>query len=446
MEAFRWCFEERRRRRLTAGLIPVRRSGRPPVHWRLGGRYRLIEPVGHGGWSTVWRGHDERLGRPVAVKLLPASQAKWVRREARALAGLTHAHIAMIFDYDCTEAECYLVMELVEGRSLAEALADGPLPWAEAVGYCAQVASALAAAHQRRLVHLDVTPGNIMLSSSGVKLIDFGVSGVVGAAEPDEEFRATPAYVAPERLAGTAVGPPGDVFGLGVVLYKAIAGRAPWTGDTVSEILAAVATTKPLPLPPVPGLPEWVGRACLRCLSRDPADRPTAQELANTLARAIPPAIDRTVVVDASRWRTTAPAPHGARLVPIAILAVIAIGLAVFGLRMAQWGPDSPPIAAISPWGAPAPSSVDSGQPYILYGQSDGAAALEGAAQRDLIGVLQVAADRQPAGQASHGEPHRLDQQGQVGRRGLALGVGVGRQNQLLHGSPAKPDHQLPNV
>src|SRR5262245_20498537 len=101
MEAFRWCFGERRRRRLTADPASVRRSRPPPVHWRLGGRYRLIEPVGHGGWSTVWRGHDERLGRPVAVKLLPASQAKWVRREARAVAGLTHAHIAMIFDYDC---------------------------------------------------------------------------------------------------------------------------------------------------------------------------------------------------------------------------------------------------------------------------------------------------------------------------------------------------------
>src|SRR5262252_6128694 len=108
MEAFRWCLAWRWRWWRLPG--PAQKALGPALRWRLGGRYRLIEPIGRGGWSTVWRGYDERLSRPVAIKLLDASQAEWVQREAKALASLTHAHIAMIYDCDCTGSECYLVL------------------------------------------------------------------------------------------------------------------------------------------------------------------------------------------------------------------------------------------------------------------------------------------------------------------------------------------------
>src|SRR5262245_13185596 len=118
----------------------------------LDGRYRLIDPIAHGGTAEVWRAYDEKLARPVAINLIDAgTQPARVQDEAQALARLSHPHIANVFDYGTHDGRAYLVMELVEGRLMAEVLADGPLPWAEAVLYCGQAARALAAAHARGL-------------------------------------------------------------------------------------------------------------------------------------------------------------------------------------------------------------------------------------------------------------------------------------------------------
>src|SRR5689334_20974568 len=283
MEALHWYRAgQGRHRRRTPRRRDETPAGNPPEQRRLDGRYRLIELVARGGWSTVWRGYDERLSRPVAIKVVDASQARWVQGEAIALAKLTHPHIAIVYDYGRTPSEYFIVLEFVEGRSLAEVLEVGPLPWPDAVRTCAEVAAALAAAHRRGLVHRDVTPGNIMLTSSGVKLIDFGLSTVEGESETDRDghARGTPAYVAPERLTGTAVTPASDVFGLAAVLYRAIAGYPPWRAATVTELLTLQATTDPAPFPDVPGLPDAVSQACLRCLARDPAGRPTAADMA----------------------------------------------------------------------------------------------------------------------------------------------------------------------
>src|SRR5262245_17184865 len=288
MEALHWYRAGQGRHRRRGPRRDVVPTGEQPEQRRLDGRYRLIEVVARGGWSTVWRGYDDRLSRTVAIKVVDGSQARCVQGEASSLAKLTHAHIATVYDYGRTGSEYFIVLEFVQGRSLADALESGPLPWPDAVRYCAEVASALAAAHRRGLVHRDVTPGNIMLTSSGVKLIDFGLSVVEGESETDTdgEARGTPAYVAPERLTGTAVTPASDVFGLAAVLYRAIAGHAPWLADSVPELLSLQATTDPAPLPPIAGLPDAVAQACLRCLSRDPGDRPTAADLADLLAGA----------------------------------------------------------------------------------------------------------------------------------------------------------------
>jgi serine/threonine-protein kinase len=239
----------------------------------LDGRYRLCEPLARGGTATVWRAVDERLGRAVAVKVIAAGhQTHDVRSEAQALARLSHPHIANVFDYAAEKDRAYLVVELVEGESLSSVLLRRELPWEAVVACGAQIASALAAAHARGLVHRDVKPGNIMLTRSGTKLIDFGISAIAGAreADPTGALRGTPAYMAPERLHDKVVGAAGDVYSLGVVMFRALSGGLP------SGHVAALETDAP---------PEVVN-ACLRCLAKNPAERPTAAELADVLGEA----------------------------------------------------------------------------------------------------------------------------------------------------------------
>jgi len=289
---------------------------------RLDGRYRLVEPLGRGGTSEVWRGLDERLSRPVAVKILHGRGNDWMRNEAQALALLTHPHIATVYDYGYSQRRHYLVMELVRGVPLAAVLDRGPLPWYAAVRSCAQVASALSVAHARGVVHRDVTPGNIMLTAAGVKLIDFGISALAGDRETtvDGELYGTPPYAAPERLHSSAVAPAVDVFALGVVLYRAVSGCLPWHAHTAEQLVAAQQTVDPADLPAVTGLPDDVGEACMACLARDPADRPSAAELAVLLATTIPGIVELAdlplpaateplpMTVAMSRTHSTAPA------------------------------------------------------------------------------------------------------------------------------------------
>jgi serine/threonine protein kinase len=202
----------------------------------LGDRYRLLEPLGAGGMSVVWRAYDEVLGRRVAVKLLSAAFAsdrhfrERVRAEAQSAAALVHPNVTAVYDYGVSAGPDgapapFVVMELLDGRTLSTRLAGGPLPWREAVEICAEVAAALSAAHARGLVHRDITPANVMLTATGVKVVDFGVSTVVGESGrdgPGDAVVGTPAYLAPERLAREPVGPAADVYALGVVL------RLPW--------------------------------------------------------------------------------------------------------------------------------------------------------------------------------------------------------------------------
>ncbi len=246
--------------------------------------------MARGGMSVVWRGQDELLGRPVAVKILSgdlrdASFAERVRREAKAVARLSHPHIATVYDYGesreapkppgrpANETTPYIVMELVEGESLAKILKRGPLSWPTAVGVCAQVAAALAAAHQYGVVHRDITPNNIMISADGVKVIDFGVAATTGD-RTDGAIIGTPAYLAPERLSGGVALPATDVYGLGIVLYESLCGRLPWAARSTAAMITAHQYIPPAPVPPIEGLPEQVTRLCQGCLSVDPRQRP----------------------------------------------------------------------------------------------------------------------------------------------------------------------------
>ena len=265
---------------------------------RIADRYRLVEKLDTGGMSEVWRGHDEILGRPVAVKILCPRLAgdhafrDRMRQEALAAARLCHPHITAIFDFGESPLSeqvtvPYVVMELNDGESVSARLRrDGPLPWRDAVVVTAEVASALAVAHARGVVHRDVTPANVMLTSTGAKVVDFGISALVGQrdAAPDGSLLGTPAYLAPERLAGGQVLPATDVYALGLLFYRLLTGRLPWPAENTTEALRAHLYADPEPLPS--GLPPEVAELCLRCLAKRPADRPFASEVAARLGTA----------------------------------------------------------------------------------------------------------------------------------------------------------------
>jgi hypothetical protein len=253
-------------------------------------RYRLISLLETGGMAQIWRGHDELLGRPVALKLPTAAAAvpESARKEARTAARLQHPAIAAVHDYqeavrpDGSLAP-FVVMELLDGETLAARLDRGPLTWQAATPVAAAVAEALAAAHAGGVVHRDIKPGNVMLTSTGVKIMDFGISAATGEPDDDETGATfgTPAYVAPERFDGQPAEPATDMYGLGVLLFEMVTGDPPHPVDTWEE-LAAARANRPAELPV--DLPAALRDLVRRCLAGDPGHRPTAVEARRRLA------------------------------------------------------------------------------------------------------------------------------------------------------------------
>jgi len=294
----------------------------------LGGRYRLAERLGAGGMAVVWRAHDEVLDRSVAVKVLAPRHAtdpnfRWqLRAEAQAAGKLCHPHITNVYDYGEQDGAPYVVMELIDGESMAAVLdQDGPMPWPEAVKACAEVASALAVAHAHGVVHRDVKPSNVMLTTGGAKVVDFGISALIGASDvtPEGGLLGTPAYLAPERLEGGQVSPATDVYALGLLLYRALTGHLPWEVFTTTQMLRAHRYTDPGPLPRVEGLPEAVALLGRRCLAKRPEMRPSSAEAAGVLASFATPAwVPVAATAGSSRARQLA----GAVAAAAALLAV----------------------------------------------------------------------------------------------------------------------------
>ncbi|GIE31025.1 hypothetical protein Ait01nite_040700 [Actinoplanes italicus] len=264
----------------------------------LGGRYRLQRQIGAGGMAVVWRAHDDVLGRSVAVKVVAPARA-WdvrlrerIRHEARAAAALSHPNVAQVHDYGEMDRAGrvfpYVVMELVPGGTLLARLSAGLPPPEFAMRIVAEIAAALAAAHAEGLVHRDIKPGNVMLAPTGAKVVDFGIAAAIspgGVEEPEDDVLGTPAYLAPERLIGDAVVPASDVYALGVVLYRMLSGRSPWSSEDTRQMVEAHLYIPPTRLPPIVGVPDYVIRLCHRCLAKDPDQRPTADEAAEVLAR-----------------------------------------------------------------------------------------------------------------------------------------------------------------
>jgi hypothetical protein len=257
------------------------------------GPYEIVAPLGAGGMGEVYRARDPRLGRDVAIKALPAAFAQdperlaRFEREAKLLASLSHPNIAGIYGLEEVEGARYLVLELVEGESLAERLARGPLPIDEALDVCRQAAAGVEAAHESGVVHRDLKPGNIMIAPSGtVKVLDFGLAkGAAGSPGSSVGLSASPtmthpatgagvilgtaAYMSPEQARGRAVERRTDVWSFGCVLYECLTGRQAFEGETVSDLIARILEREPDWSALPPATPPRVVELLRRCLTKD---------------------------------------------------------------------------------------------------------------------------------------------------------------------------------
>src|SRR5512140_3342860 len=245
------------------------------------GPYEILAPLGAGGMGEVYRARDTRLGRDVAVKVLPAhltdrpeARARF-EREARTAGALNHPNICTLHDGGREGDVDFLVMELIEGESLAARLARGPLPLAEALRIGAQIADALDRAHRAGVIHRDLKPGNIMLTKSGAKLMDFGLARAVGLAGPGSGSSHTLAtmthsptvgkaltaegtllgtfqYMSPEQLEGAEADARSDIWALGCVLYEMATGRRAFEGRSQATLIAAIIGSQPRPVNEAP--------------------------------------------------------------------------------------------------------------------------------------------------------------------------------------------------
>jgi serine/threonine-protein kinase len=287
----------------------------------LAGRYRLREQIATGGTGEVWRADDEVLGRAVAVKTLRpeyASHAETLTRfqaEARHAGRLAHPGVVQVYDYcqDRDTGRPFLVMELIEGPSLATVLARGPQQPSWVLDIIGQVAAALAAAHDVGLVHRDIKPGNLLLAPGGiVKITDFGIASAVGSAPLTQSgmLACTPDYLAPERAAGSPAGPASDMYSLGVVAWEALTGRRPFSGTPLEVALAHTQRD----LPPLPAsVPSVLATLVAALTARDPRARPASAAVA---AQAGQRGAAHPGPVAGARKAGAAPAPTGAPATP----------------------------------------------------------------------------------------------------------------------------------
>ena len=336
-----WCRHPAITGRVPAGRRYRKGSMSSPA-LLLAGRYRLERRIAAGGVGEVWRAEDLVLARPVAVKLLqegyaghPQTLARF-RAEARHAGALTHPGVAQVYDYGESgpAGAPFLVMELVDGPSLAGMLAGGPLDSAATMDVVAQVAAGLAAAHAARLVHRDVKPANLLMGRDGlVKITDFGIAHAAGSAPITQvgTLVGTPAYLAPERAAGEPATPASDLYSLGIVAFECLTGAPPFQG-TPLEIASA---SRFQPLPPLPAaVPAPVATLITDLTAKDPADRPgSSAEVAARAAR-LRDAMAGGQTGTGSGRRDTAPLPPAATAVlpdPQAPLTA-----------MADWPPGGP--------------------------------------------------------------------------------------------------------
>jgi serine/threonine protein kinase len=260
------------------------------------GPYEIAGAIGAGGMGEVYRARDTRLGRDVAMKVLPdafardAERMARLRREAQVLASLNHPHIAAIYGFEDADGTHALVMELAEGPTLAERIAKGPIPLDEALPIAKQIAEALEYAHERGIVHRDLKPANIKLAANEtVKILDSGLAkameGETGSADLSNSptltaiatragfLLSTAAYMSPEQAKGKSVDRRADIWAFGCVFYEMLTGRLAFSGETVSDTLAAVIRAEPDWSELPKSTPQTIHNLLRRCLQKEPRQR-----------------------------------------------------------------------------------------------------------------------------------------------------------------------------
>ncbi|MGA8540585.1 MAG: protein kinase [Terriglobales bacterium] len=312
------------------------------------GPYEIVAPLGAGGMGEVYRAKDTRLGRDVALKILPESFAREADRlrrfeqEARAVAALNHPNILAVFDIGQQNGSPFLVSELLEGESLRVILDGGALPQRKTIEYGVQIAHGLAAAHEKGIVHRDLKPENIFLSRDGrIKILDFGLAKLAQTAGSDEATLAGPntaigvvmgtaSYMAPEQVRGEAADPRTDIFAFGAVLYEMLSGVRAFRRNTAAETMTAVLKEDPAELSD-PGRPvsPALERIVRRCMEKNPEQRfQSARDLSFSLGALS--GTEASAMAAMAMTRATASAPSRMSLLPwlagaLALLAVAAV-------------------------------------------------------------------------------------------------------------------------
>ena len=352
------------------------------------GRYEIQGPLGSGGMGEVYKAADTRLNRTVAIKVLPdtlAADPQFRQRfdgEAHAISQLDHPHICTLYDVGQEGGTSYLVMQYLEGETLAARLDGGPLPLDQAVQYATQIADALATAHRSGVIHRDLKPANIMLTKSGARLLDFGLARstpAVTSTARGVSVETTPArltaqgtiigtfqYMAPEQIEGRDVDARADIWGFGCVLYEMLGGKPPFAGKSPASLLAHILSGEPPPLRDArPSVPRLLDRITQRCLAKDPDDRWQSMADVRHALRWTPDDANAATAAVAPRWRRAvvyagalllalaagAAIPFIRSTEPRAVPPVKATFLPPAGLTFTPFGSNGTPHFALSPDG-----------------------------------------------------------------------------------------------
>jgi eukaryotic-like serine/threonine-protein kinase len=417
----------------------------------LGERYRLRKRIATGGMGAVWEAEDTVLRRRVAVKVLsdslggnPAFVERF-RREAQAAAGLSHPHVAGVYDYGEHAETPFIVMELFDGENLAERMARSPrLPPEEAARIAAEAAEALDAAHAAGVIHRDVKPGNIMIDGKGtVRVLDFGIAAASWAAPltATGTTLGTASYLSPEQAMGGKAAPASDVYALGCVLYEMLTGAPPFSADSPVALAAAHARETPAPvIERAPDVPAELAEACRRSLAKDPSARPSAAAFAQMLhpaagaaaaagaVAAAPQATtqvlspERTAVLPEDAAGTTPASAPGTRLAPRVgpwvwwILAALVAAAAIIILILLLVGGETPDRTGDRPPPSPARTQTQAPGPAVP--------AVVGLALDDALRELAAAGIDQAQVEATPGE------------RGIVIDVDPEEGSTLTEGEP----------
>lgn len=378
---------------VVAKQLAVQAAASTPIQSLVGrkvGAYEIIASLGKGGMSEVYLASDPRLHRRVALKLLPSAfttdpeRVRRLEQEARSLSALNHPNIVTIYEIGQTEEEHFIVEEFVEGNTLRQLLTEATsrqMPAAQIVEIIVQVADALAVAHEAGITHRDIKPENVMVRPDGiVKVLDFGLAKFAVPAQPNADAQAavttqpgvvmgTPRYMSPEQARGLKVDGRTDLFSLGVMLYEMVAGRAPFEGATMSDILAAILKDDPPSLPSLaPAAPPALVQIINRCLQKERDTRyATARDLAKELhqlkewltSQSFAPAQSSQTTKWTRQWQVVVAA--------MALLLLAAFSYVMFARRPAP-APEQIQTLAVLPL---KPLSEDKEQSYLGLGIAD---------------------------------------------------------------------------